>query len=127
MAKSRTSPEQAGAAAEALALHALAFLAEDPERLGRFLALTGIGPADLKARAGEPEFLGGVLDHLLSDERLLLDILATHASVAEISEAYHWLTADDHLGGDLGKQMSTRVAAVYELLKADLEPPDEDL
>jgi len=72
MAKSRTSPEQAGAAAEALALHALAFLAEDPERLGRFLALTGIGPADLKARAGEPEFLGGVLDHLLGDERLLL-------------------------------------------------------
>jgi hypothetical protein len=72
MAKSRTSPEQARAAAEALALHALAFLAEDPERLGRFLALTGIGPADLKTRAGEPEFLGGVLDHLLGDERLLL-------------------------------------------------------
>lgn len=40
---------------------------------------------------------------------------------------YHWLTADDHLGGDLGKQMSARVAAVCELLKADLEPPDEDL
>jgi hypothetical protein len=62
-----------------------------------------------------------------ADERLVLDILATLASVAEISEAYHWLTADDHLGGDLGKQMSTRVAAVCELLKADLEPPDEDL
>jgi hypothetical protein len=62
-----------------------------------------------------------------ADERLVLDILATQASVAEISEAYHWLTADDHLGGDLGKQMSTRVAAVCELLKADLEPPDEDL
>jgi hypothetical protein len=61
-----------------------------------------------------------------ADERLVLDILATQASVAEISEAYHWLTADDHLGGDLGKQMTARVAAVYDVLKADLEAPDED-
>jgi hypothetical protein len=68
----KTSPEEASAAAEALALHALTFLAQDPERLGRFLALSGIGPTDLKARAAEPEFLGGVLDHLLGDERLLL-------------------------------------------------------
>jgi Protein of unknown function (DUF3572) len=72
MAKSRTSPEQAGAAAEALALHALTFLAGDPQRLGRFLALTGTGPADLRTQAGEPAFLGGVLDYLLGDETLLL-------------------------------------------------------
>ena len=39
-----------------------------------------------------------------ADERLVLDILATQASVAEITEAYHWLTADYHLGGDLGKR-----------------------
>ncbi len=61
-----------------------------------------------------------------AEERLLLDILATGASVAEISEAYHWLTADDHLGGDLGKPMTARIAAVYELLKAELEAPDEE-
>jgi hypothetical protein len=72
MAKTEPSREEACAAAEALALHALAFLAEEAERLSRFLALTGIGPADLRARAGEPEFLGGVLDHLLGDERLLM-------------------------------------------------------
>ena len=61
-----------------------------------------------------------------ADERLVLDILATQASVAEITEAYHWLTADDHLGGDLGKQMTARVAAVYDVLKADLEAPDQE-
>ena len=72
MAKTQTSPEEARAAAEALALHALTFLAGESERLSRFLALSGIGPADLRARVGEPEFLGGVLDHLLSDERLLM-------------------------------------------------------
>jgi hypothetical protein len=61
-----------------------------------------------------------------AEERLVLDILATGASAAEVSEAYHWLTADDHLGGDLGKPMTARVAAVYELLKADLEAPEEE-
>ena len=58
-------------AAEILALGALGFLAEDAERLGRFLALSGLGPKDLSARAQDPAFLGGVLDHLLSDESLL--------------------------------------------------------
>ena len=64
-----------GEAAQALALRALAFLAEDPERLGRFLALSGMGPAELRTRASDPALLGGVLDHLLSDERLLLAFL----------------------------------------------------
>ena len=61
-----------------------------------------------------------------AEERLLLDILATGATAAEVSEAYHWLTADDHLGGDLGKPMTARVAAVCELLKADLEAPEDE-
>ena len=60
-----------------------------------------------------------------AEERLVLDILATRATVLEVSEAYHWVTADDHLGGDLGKAMTARVASVYELLKADLDQPEE--
>lgn len=58
--------------AETLALRALAFLAGEPERLGRFLALTGIGPDRLRAAAGTPETLAAVLDYLLADESLLL-------------------------------------------------------
>ena len=58
-------------AAEALAIQALTIIAGDGERLGHFLAATGIGPAEIRAAAQEPGFLIGVLDHLAADERLL--------------------------------------------------------
>jgi hypothetical protein len=58
-------------AAEGLAIQALTFIAGDGERLGRFLATTGIGPAEIRVAAREPGFLIGVLDHLAADERLL--------------------------------------------------------
>jgi len=58
-------------AAEGLAIQALTFIAGDGERLGRFLATTGIGPAQIRAAAQEPGFLLGVLDYLAGDERLL--------------------------------------------------------
>jgi len=58
-------------AARALAIMALSFIAGEPERLGRFLALTGIGPESIRSAAREPGFLVGVLDHLASDDRLL--------------------------------------------------------
>jgi hypothetical protein len=58
-------------AAEGLAIQALTFIAGDGERLGRFLAVTGIGPAEIRAASSEPGFLIGVLDHLAADERLL--------------------------------------------------------
>lgn len=62
--------------AETLAIQALTFIAGDGERLGRFLAATGIGPADIRAVAREPRFLAGILDHLESDEALLLAFAA---------------------------------------------------
>jgi Protein of unknown function (DUF3572) len=58
-------------AAEGLAIQALTFIAGDAERLGRFLAITGIGPNEIRAAAHESGFLIGVLDHLAGDERLL--------------------------------------------------------
>ena len=58
-------------AAEGLAIQALTFIAGDGERLGRFLATTGIGPAQIRAAAQEPGFLVGVLDYLAGDEGLL--------------------------------------------------------
>jgi hypothetical protein len=59
-------------AAEILAVEALTFLASDSERLGRFLALTGISPAEIRSVARDPAFLVAVLDHLASDEKLLI-------------------------------------------------------
>ncbi|WP_082766975.1 DUF3572 domain-containing protein [Bosea sp. PAMC 26642] len=59
--------------AERLALRALGFLASEPERLEPFLATTGLGPANLRAAAREPAFLGAVLEYLSSTESLLLE------------------------------------------------------
>jgi hypothetical protein len=72
--RDRSAPEKADQpeAATELAIAALTFLAGDEERLGRFLALTGIAPAALRAAAREPGFLIGVLDHVAADEALLL-------------------------------------------------------
>jgi hypothetical protein len=64
--------EQRRAAAEELAIAALGFIAAEPERLGRFLAITGIGPDSIRDAAREPRFLAGVLDHVAADETLLL-------------------------------------------------------
>jgi hypothetical protein len=61
-----------GVDAEKIAIQALFFLAADEARLGRFLAVTGIGPAEIRAAAREPRFLAGVLDHLADDESAML-------------------------------------------------------
>jgi Protein of unknown function (DUF3572) len=78
MAERRRSeqPKERQAAAEGLAVTALGFIAAEPERLGRFLALSGIGPDSIRAAAREAQFLAGVLDHITSDERLLLAFAA---------------------------------------------------
>jgi hypothetical protein len=57
--------------AEALAIQALTFIAGDAEQLGRFLAVTGIGPAEIRRAAGEPGFLAGVLEYIASDQGLI--------------------------------------------------------
>jgi hypothetical protein len=59
-------------AAETLAIQALGFLAEEPERLEAFLSVTGIAHEDIRQAAREPGFLAGVLDHMLADETLLM-------------------------------------------------------
>jgi len=66
-------------AAEALAVAALTFIAAEPEWLGRFLAMSGIGPDSIRAAAHEPQFLLGVLDYLVADEPLLIAFAAENA------------------------------------------------
>jgi len=64
------------AEAEVIALKALGFLASDPERLSRFLSLSGVDLADIATVAENPDFLAGLLNHLLQDESLLLTFTA---------------------------------------------------
>lgn len=54
--------------AEIVAIQALSFVAADPERLGLFLAETGIGPDTLRNAAGDPNFLASVLDFVMRDD-----------------------------------------------------------
>ena len=62
--------------ARILAIGALAFIGADAQRLSRFLALTGLGPDNLRTSAAEPAFLGSVLDYLVADEELLVAFAA---------------------------------------------------
>ena len=59
-------------AAEEIAVSALNFLAENPEHLDRFLAVTGLGPNNLRASARRPGFYAAVLDYFMADEPSLL-------------------------------------------------------
>jgi hypothetical protein len=63
--------------AETYGLRALAFLAEENERIDRFLRLTGVDAADLPQLAPQRAFLLAVLDHLAGDEALLLAFAQT--------------------------------------------------
>ena len=92
----KPGPSLTQEAAEGLAIQALTFIAGDGERLGRFLATTGIGPAQIRAAAQEPGFLIGVLDYLAGDERRLSAFAAeTGVNPADIGKAIaalgdHW-------------------------------------
>lgn len=67
---------ESSAAAETVAIEALAFLADNEERLGLFLSLTGLGPETVRQAAADPGFLSAVLDHIAQDEALLLAFAA---------------------------------------------------
>jgi hypothetical protein len=58
--------------AEATAIAVIGWLAGEPELLSRFLALTGIAPADMRGAVNDPGFLAGLLDFLMSHEPTLL-------------------------------------------------------
>lgn len=57
--------------AETMALRALAWLAEDGDRLAAFLAATGASHDDILRLAADPGFLAAVFDHLLSANSLV--------------------------------------------------------
>ena len=67
--------------AEIVAVQALSFIADDPERLGLFLAESGIGPDTLRTAAADPHFLASVLDFVLRDD-------ATVKAFASVSQLH---------------------------------------
>jgi hypothetical protein len=67
--------------AEIIAVQALSFIASEPERLGLFLAESGIGPETLRTAAADPRFLASVLDFIMRDD-------ATVKAFADASELH---------------------------------------
>jgi hypothetical protein len=66
--------------AEIVAVQALTFLAGDAQRLGTFLAESGIGPETLRQSAADPKFLIHVLDFILRDD----DTVKAFAAASEL-------------------------------------------
>jgi len=97
MLKSRQTPRRLDReAAETIAAQGLAFLAGEPQRLGRFLAMTGLTAEDLKARAAHRELLAAVLSFYAADESLLLAFAAARDVAPEaIGAALSALDAPD--------------------------------
>ena len=67
--------------AEIVAIQAHSFVAGDTERLGLFLAETGIGPETLRTAAADPRFLSSVLDFVMRDD-------ATVKAFADVSQLH---------------------------------------
>jgi hypothetical protein len=88
------------ALAEDMAVAALTFIAQDSERLGRFLALSGLEPGNLRDAAAEPGFLVGVLDYLSSDEPLLLAFAANFQIDPTAIATAQRLLSDDVISGE---------------------------
>ena len=72
-----------------MAIQALTFIAEEPDRLTRFLDATGLEAPQIRAASRERGFLAGVLEHMLGDESLLI-AFASSAGIdpAEVARAH---------------------------------------
>ena len=86
---------------EHLAILALSFIASEPERLERFLALTGLGPETIRGAANSPGFLIAVLDHVAQDEGLLRAFALQHEmDPAVVARAYAMVSRRGEEGMD---------------------------
>jgi hypothetical protein len=84
-----------------MAIAALTFLAADPERLARFLSVTGLGPHNLRGAAADPGFCGSVLDYLVADEPLLLAFAADAGfAPGDVARAHQGLSGPPPTGHD---------------------------
>nr|WP_156392599.1 DUF3572 domain-containing protein [Rhizobium sp. Root482] len=85
--------------AEETAIAILAWLANEPELLGRFLALTGTDPASLRHAAADPGFLAGVVDFLMGHEPTLLSFCeATGTPPEQVVRTHAVLSGPDNSG-----------------------------
>ena len=59
-----------------------------------------------------------------TDDSVVMRIVETGATAAEVLEAFTWLNADDQIGTELERGPRGHVTRVYEILKMDEPDPD---
>lgn len=78
------------AGAEETATAILGWLAAEPDMLGRFLALSGVQPGQLRGAIEDPGFLGGMIDFVMGHEPTLLAFCeATNTKPEVVAAAWH--------------------------------------
>lgn len=85
--------------AQTLALQSMAFILQEDTLRDRFLALSGLGGDDIKARVEDQEFLASILEFLISFEP---DLIACADALEEKPESL--VTAWRSLGGGKGQE-----------------------
>jgi hypothetical protein len=72
------------------------------------------------ATAGEIVEIVGPLD-----DSVVMRIIDTGATAAEVLEAFTWLSADDQIGTELEHRPRATVMRVYEILQMEGSAPEE--
>jgi hypothetical protein len=95
----RTNTSAANAAETAAAV--LGWLANEPEMLGRFLALSGLQPNQMRHAVNDPGFLAGMIDFLMGHEPTLLAFCeATDTKPETVAAAWRHYAGTDLASGD---------------------------
>jgi Protein of unknown function (DUF3572) len=76
--------------AENVALGAFSFITADEERLGQFLAVSGLRPDNIRDAAASPGFFAAILDYVASDEPLLIALAKEMNTKPEHIMQAHW-------------------------------------
>lgn len=78
---------------ESTAIAVLGWLAQEPDMLARFLALTGVQPSEMRSAASDPGFLGAMLDFILQHEPTLMAFCSATETQPEVVAAayYHYV------------------------------------
>ncbi|MDO9415903.1 DUF3572 domain-containing protein [Pararhizobium sp.] len=85
--------------ADEIAISVFGWLANEPELLGRFLALTGTDLGSLRSSVNDPAFLAGLLDFLMGHEPTLMAFCtATDTRPEDVVKAHRHFAGPDYSG-----------------------------
>jgi hypothetical protein len=79
--------KQLAANPQETAIAVLAWLANEPDLFGRFLALTGVEPAQVRNAIDDPGFLSGMMDFLMNHEPTALAFCQATGTPPEVLNA----------------------------------------